>query len=88
MPAMPRSPRSLEKKLEALGAAGRARLTSAWLDPDVTTRDIESRFGLGPPDIAELQVLLGARARPVAMGTFRKRDVERSRMWNQRRAAR
>ncbi len=68
----------LSKKLEQLGADGRARLGRAWLDPEVTVRVIEQRFGFGPPDIEQLKVLLGARVgKPVAVTSWRRRDDER-----------
>lgn len=68
----------LDKKLEQLGAAGRARLGRAWGDPDTTIRMIEQRFGMGPPDIARLKELLGAKAK-AEPGYFAHGQLQRPR---------
>lgn len=70
---------SFEEKLEQLGNAGVDRLVRAWMDSEVTMAVITERFGLKPPDLESLKVLLGPRVgRPARITTWRQSDDKRN----------
>lgn len=70
---------SFAEKLNQLGLAGVDRLGRAWADPEITMAAIAERFGLKPPDLEELKLLLGQRVgRPARITTWRQSDDKRN----------